>query len=157
MKSLLKSIFTLLLVALSMSAFAQKGKDMAMIRTLYAKGFSATPESNATLQKYLADSFISASSNPGKGKQELIQMMQYIYQLVPNMKWEIRQIVRKKGHYAVRCEVTGNPVGNFMGVPTDGKKSFKIMTMHFLKVEKGQVVENFFVEDWASAIEQLKK
>jgi len=150
----LSTLFALLMMV--SFANAQKGNSNAeIIKTLYEKGFSATPESNATLQKYLADKFTSSSSSPGKGKQELIGMMQYVYQLVPNMKWEVKQIVKQGNQFVVRCEVTGNPKGDFMGVKTDGSKSFNIMCVHILTLEKGMVTNNFYVEDWASAIQQL--
>ena len=55
----------------------------------------------------------------------------------------------------VRSLASGTPNGNFMGTPTDGSKSFKIMTIDIHTVENGQVVEVYHVEDWLTAIGQL--
>ncbi|MBK9780969.1 MAG: ester cyclase [Anaerolineales bacterium] len=49
----------------------------------------------------------------------------------------------------------GTPNGNFMGVQTDGTKSFKTMTIDIHTVENGQVVEVHHLEDWATTIKQL--
>ena len=128
---------------------------METIKMLYTQGFSATAKSQDVFQEILSDHYQSYSSTLGKSKNELMGMMQYFQQLVPNMKWEIKQIINEGNQYVVRCEVTGNPNGDFMGTTTDGSKSFKIMTIHTFKMENGQVIEMYYVEDWGTAMQQL--
>ena len=149
------TVFALLMMV--SFANAQKSKNKYNIKLLYAQGFSTTPKSQEVFQNILADKYQSHTSTPGKTKQELMGMMMYVQKSVPNLKWEIKQVIKEGNHYFVRCEVTGNPVGDFNGVPTDGSKAFKIMTMHSLTMEKGQVTEMFFVEDWGTAMQQLSK
>ncbi len=151
--------FSTLFALLMMVSFAnaQKSKNMDNIKLLYAQGFSATPKSQEVFQNILADKYQSHTSTPGKTKQELMGMMMYVQKSVPNLKWEIKQVIKEGNQYFVRCEVTGNPVGDFNGVPTDGSKAFKIMTMHSFIMGKGQVTEMFFVEDWGTAMQQLSK
>ena len=43
-----------------------------------------------------------------------------------------------------------------MGVPTDGTKSFKILTIDMHTVKDGKILETHHVEDWATAMRQLK-
>ena len=147
------TVFALLMIV--SFANAQKSKNMDNIKTLYGQGFSTTPKSQEVFQKILADNYHSHTSTPGKTKRELMGMMMYVQKSVPNLKWEIKQVIKEGNQYFVRCEVTGNPVGDFNGVPTDGIKAFKIMTMHSFTMEKGQVTEMFFVEDWGTAMQQL--
>lgn len=150
-----KIIIAFVFLSISTFAFAQKNKSMDKIKLLYEQGFSTTAKSQEVFQKIWADNYHSYTSTPGKTKQELMGMMMYVQKSVPNLKWEIKQIIKEGNQYFVRCEVTGNPVGDFNGVPTDGSKSFKIMTMHSFKMENGQVSEMNYVEDWGSAMQQL--
>jgi len=45
---------------------------------------------------------------------------------------------------------------DFMGMPTDGTKSFKIMTIDVHTVQEGKIIKTNHVEDWATALKQLK-
>lgn len=49
------------------------------------------------------------------------------------------------------------PNGDFMGLPTDGSKSFRIMTLDIHTVENGQVIQVYHLEDWSTAMKQLKQ
>lgn len=56
----------------------------------------------------------------------------------------------------VRSMASGTPNGNFMGLPTDGSKSFRIMTIDIHTVENGQIAKVYHLEDWATSMQQLK-
>jgi len=56
----------------------------------------------------------------------------------------------------VRSIASGNPVGAFMGLTLDGSKAFRIDTIDIPTVENGRITEVFHLEDWATAISQLK-
>ena len=56
----------------------------------------------------------------------------------------------------VRSVATGSPKGNFMGIELDGSKSFKIDTTDIHEIENGQIVRVHHLEDWATAMKQLK-
>ncbi|MGH8498585.1 MAG: hypothetical protein ACRERV_07250 [Methylococcales bacterium] len=43
-----------------------------------------------------------------------------------------------------------------MGLPTDGTKSFKIMTIDVHTIENGQLQTVHYLEDWGTAMNQLK-
>lgn len=148
------TVFVLLMMV-SFTNAQKKNNIMENIKLLYEQGFSATPKSQEVFQKILAGNYHSHTSTPGKTKQELMGMMMYVQKSVPNLKWEIKQVIKEGNQYFVRCEVTGNPVGDFNGVPTDGSKAFKIMTMHSFTMEKGEVTDMNYVEDWGTAMQQL--
>lgn len=43
-----------------------------------------------------------------------------------------------------------------MGTPTDGTKSFKIMTIDIHQIENGKLTTVHHLEDWGTAMKQLK-
>ncbi len=55
----------------------------------------------------------------------------------------------------VRSRVTGVPAGEFMGAPHAGG-SFTIMTIDIHTIEGGELVKAHHVEDWMSAVAQLR-
>ena len=56
----------------------------------------------------------------------------------------------------VRSVATGTPKGNFFGVEADGTRSFRIDTIDIHEVADGVVVRVHHVEDWASAVKQVR-
>ena len=104
----------------------------------------------------LADNFQSKDSTEVKGKEQLIGQIGFFWKLVPDLKWEIQEMVAEGNQVVVRSLASGTPNRNFMGVQTDGTKSFKTMTIDIHTVENGQVVEVHHLEDWSTAIKQLQ-
>lgn len=108
------------------------------------------------MDKLLADGFLSKGSVDAKSKAQLIGQIQYFWKLVPDLKWEIQEMIAEGNQVVVRSLASGTPKGNFMGVEADGSKSFKTMTIDIHTVENGQVVAVHHLEDWATAIKQLQ-
>ena len=73
---------------------------------------------------------------------------------VPDLKWEIKEILVSGNEVTVRGEATGTPAGEFMGVPYTGK-SFKLMSIDVHTVEGGKMVRTYHIEDWMGAVRQL--
>jgi hypothetical protein len=73
---------------------------------------------------------------------------------VPDLKWEIKEIVVSGNQVTVRGEATGTPAGEFMGAPHSGK-SFKLMSIDILTLEGGKMIRSYHVEDWIGAVRQL--
>jgi predicted ester cyclase len=78
------------------------------------------------------------------------------WKLMPDMKWEIKDMVQEGNQVVVRCEFSASPNGNFMGMELDGTKSFKIMSMDMHTIENGQIKTVYHIEEWTTAIAQLK-
>ena len=104
----------------------------------------------------LADNFQSKGAADVKTKEQLIGQIQFFWKLVPDLKWEIQDMIAEGNHVVVRSLASGTPNGNFMGVQADGTKSFKTMTIDIHTVENGQIVQVHHLEDWATAIKQLQ-
>ena len=73
---------------------------------------------------------------------------------VPDLKWEIKEVLVSGDRAIVRGEATGTPAGSFMGVPPGGK-SFRIMSIDVHTIKDGKLVRAYHVEDWMGAVRQL--
>lgn len=73
---------------------------------------------------------------------------------VPDLKWEIKEILVSGDQVTVRGEATGTPAGEFMGAPHSGK-SFKLMSIDVHTLEGGKMVRSYHIEDWLGAVRQL--
>jgi len=73
---------------------------------------------------------------------------------VPDLKWEIKEVLVSGDHVTVRGEATGTPAGPFMGVPPAGK-SFRIMSIDVHTIRDGKMTRSYHVEDWIGATRQL--
>jgi predicted ester cyclase len=73
---------------------------------------------------------------------------------VPDLKWEIKEVLVSGNQVTVRGEATGTPAGEFMGAPHSGK-SFKLMSIDVHTLEGGKMVRSYHIEDWLGAVRQL--
>jgi predicted ester cyclase len=73
---------------------------------------------------------------------------------VPDLKWEIKEILVSGNQVTVRGEATGTPAGEFMGTPHTGK-SFKLMSIDVHTLEGGKMIRSHHIEDWLGAVRQL--
>ena len=108
------------------------------------------------LTDILVDNFVSKGSVENKSKEQLIGQLGFFWKLIPDLKWEPQEILNEGNKFTVRSLVTGTPTGDFMGLPTDGTKSFSIMTIDIHTVNDGKVEEVYHLEDWGTAMKQLK-
>ena len=108
-----------------------------------------------TMNRLLADDFQSINSSETKSKAQLIGQIQFFWKLVPDLKWEIQEMLQDGNKVVVRSIATGSPKGDFMGMSLDGSKSFKMMTIDIHTVENNQVKKVYHLEEWTAAMKQL--
>ncbi len=128
-----------------------------IVTPFYTQCLTVNAETNVAekMGQILADNFQSKGAADVKSKEQLIGQIQFFWKLVPDLKWEIQEMIQEGNQVVVRSVASGTPNGNFMGVETNGTKSFKTMTIDIHTVQNGQVVEVHHLEDWATAIKQL--
>jgi len=73
---------------------------------------------------------------------------------IPDLKWEIKEVLVAGNRVIVRGEATGTPAGEMMGAPTNGK-SFKLMSLDVHTIEGGKIARTYHVEDWQGAFRQV--
>jgi SnoaL-like polyketide cyclase len=73
---------------------------------------------------------------------------------VPDLKWQIKDVLVSGNQVTVRGEATGTPSGEFFGAPHTGK-SFKVMSIDVHTLQDGKMVRSWHIEDWIGAVRQL--
>ena len=128
-----------------------------VVDPFYTKCLTVNSNTNVaeTMGKLLADGFQSKGSADVKTKEQLIGQVQFFWKLIPDLKWEIQEMLQDGNRVIVRSMASGTPNGDFMGVKATGARSFKIMTIDVHTVQNGQVTEVYHLEDWPTAIKQL--
>lgn len=110
--------------------------------------------------KALAEQILSpqwksyASETEYKGRDAFVSQVAGFGKLIPDLAWDIKEVMVDGNRIIVRSEASGTPTGPFFGVPVSGK-SFRIMTIDIHTIENGKAVTAHHVEDWAGAIRQL--
>lgn len=129
-----------------------------IVTPFYTQCLSVNANTNVAerMGQILPDSFQSKGAVDVKSKEQLIGQIQFFWKLIPDLKWEIQEMIQEGNQVVVRSLASGTPNGNFMGVQTDGTKSFKTMTIDIHTVENGQLAGVHHLEDWGTAIKQLQ-
>ncbi len=132
-------------------------KNTAALSAFYEKALTMSSETTPAeaLAPVLAPDFVSRGSVTTETKDELIGRFGFFGQVIPDLKMEIQEVLNDGDRYVVRSKATGTPLGDFMGVDTDGTKSFEIMAIDIHRVVDGQIHEVHHLEDWPTAIAQL--
>jgi predicted ester cyclase len=133
-------------------------KNREVLTSFYKKCLTVNTDTNTNevLGQILSDNFISSGSVESKTKDQLIGQISFFWKLIPDLKWEPQEIINEGNKYVVRSIASGTPTGDFMGYPTDGTKSFKIMTIDIHTIENEKLTTVQHLEDWGTAMKQLK-
>jgi ketosteroid isomerase-like protein len=94
---------------------------------------------------------------PGEcwGRDTSIKVVSNFANTIPDMKFDIKEVLVAGDRVIVRGEVTGTPAGDLFGVPHGGK-SFRIMSIDIQTIRNGRIAKTFHMENWLSAIGQLR-
>jgi predicted ester cyclase len=115
----------------------------------------ATKDLRALAERALSPEWKSYSSETDfKGRDGFVSQVGGFGKLIPDLKWDIKDVLVDGNRIIVRSEASGTPVGPFFGVPPTGK-SFRIMTIDIHTIKDGKAITAHHVEDWAGALRQL--
>lgn len=157
----MRALSTLFIVILAMTTACnteqKDGKGTELVNAFYEQALTVNEEATPkeVLNEILADGYVSEGSEESKTKDQLVGQLEFFWELIPNLKWEIQEVIQDKNRFIVRSMASGNSKGDFMGQSTDGSKPFKIMTIDIHTVENGKIKQTYHVEDWATAMKQL--
>lgn len=129
-----------------------------VVRPFYTECLTVNPSSDpaAIMGQLMDDDFQSINTAETKGKQQLTNQVQFFWKLIPDLKWDVQEMLQEGDKVVVRSIATGSPKGDFMGMKLDGSKSFKIMTIDIHTVANNRIKQVHHVEDWATGMKQLK-
>jgi steroid delta-isomerase-like uncharacterized protein len=112
----------------------------------------------AIQEQILTDDYESCAGYlPGEcwGRETSIKVVSNFANSIPDMKFDIKEVLVAGDRVIVRGEVTGTPSGELFGVPHSGK-SFRIMAVDIQTIRDGKIARTFHMENWLSAIGQLR-
>ena len=89
------------------------------------------------------------------GRETSIKVVGGFAKSIPDMKFDIKEILVAGDRVVVRGEVTGTPAGDLFGVPHTGK-SFRIMAIDIQTIRDGKIARTYHLENWLSALRQLR-
>lgn len=94
---------------------------------------------------------------PGEcwGRDTSIKVVSNFANSIPDLKFDIKEVLLAGDRVVVRGEVTGTPAGELFGAPRTGK-SFRIMAIDIQTVRDGKVAKTYHMENWLSALGQLR-
>ena len=94
---------------------------------------------------------------PGEcwGRDISIKVIGNFANSIPDMKFELKEVLVAGDRVIVRGEITGTPAGELFGVPHTGK-SFKMMAIDIQTIKNGKIAKTFHMENWLSALGQLR-
>ena len=141
---------------LSAAAETSEQAALAVVAPFY-DGLNAAPGKDVAgvLRQATAPEWMSCGTNDVCGtREQVIAAIAGRHKAIPDLKWEIKEVLVSGNRFTVRGEATGTPAGEFMCVPHGGK-SFKLMSIDVHTVEGGKIVRSYHIEDWLGAVRQL--
>ena len=89
------------------------------------------------------------------GRETSIKVVSGFAKSIPDMKFDIKEVLVSGDRVIVRGEVTGTPAGELFGAPHTGK-SFRIMAIDIQTIRDGKIARTYHLENWLSALGQLR-
>ena len=140
-------------------ARAETGADAAARAAVapFYKALNAefTQQSADLVRQATAPEWVSCRGNDAcNTRDEVIAGIGARLKSVPDLKWQIRDVLVSGNQVTVRGEATGTPSGEFFGALHTGK-SFKVMSIDVHTLQDGKMVRSWHIEDWIGAVRQL--
>jgi ketosteroid isomerase-like protein len=145
------------------SAVSAQGLSEGQARTIIAPWYSlfnvaSRGDVKAIQEQVLAADYESCSGYlPSEcwSRDTSIKVVGNFANSIPDMKFEIKEMLVAGDRVIVRGEVSGTPAGDLFGVPHTGK-SFKTMAIDIQTIKDGKIAKTFHIENWLSALGQLR-
>jgi len=161
-KHLLLLALGALLLANASTASAQnltEGQARAIIAPWYGLFNVATRGDVKSIQEQVLTSDYESCAGylPGEcwGRDTSIKVVGNFAKSIPDMKFDIKEVLVAGDRVIVRGEVTGTPAGELFGVPNTGK-SFRMMAIDIQTIRDGKIAKTYHMENWLSALGQLR-
>jgi ketosteroid isomerase-like protein len=162
MTTLVQFVLAAVLMTGASAASAQSLTE-AQARTIIAAWYSlfnvASRGDVKTIQEQVLTADYESCSGylPGEcwGRETSIKVVGNFANSIPDMKFDIKEVLVAGDRVIVRGDVTGTPTGDLFGVPHTGK-SFRMMAIDIHTVKDGKIAKTFHMENWLSALGQLR-
>ena len=164
MKKLLQLLLTVAAMASTFAASAQsltEAQARAAIAPWYAmfnqpfQGDVAAQHDKVVVQDYQSCWGPESVSGGCWGREQSIKTITNFAKTIPDMKFDIKEVLVSGNRVIVRGEVTGTPSGEFFGVPHGGK-SFRISAIDIQTIQDGKIAQTWHMENWLLGLGQLR-
>jgi ketosteroid isomerase-like protein len=162
MKRLAELVVVATVVSIAVTASAQtltEAQARAVIAPWYVLFNQPVQGDMKTLQEQILTADYESCSGylPGEcwGRDASIKVVGGFAKSIPDMKFEIKEVLVAGDRVVVRGEVTGTPAGDLFGVPHSGK-GFRIMAIDIQTIRDGKIARTYHLENWLSALGQLR-
>jgi ketosteroid isomerase-like protein len=140
------------------TAEATEERARAIIASWYSLFNVATRgDVKATHEQILTADYESCSGylpNECWGRETSIKVVSNFANTIPDLKFDIKEVLVARDRVIVRGEVTGTPAGELFGAPHTGK-SIRTMAIDIQTIRDGKIAKTFHMENWLSALGQL--
>ena len=157
-RALALSLSGLTLVSASANAAypLTEGQARTIIAPFYrALNASTGDEVQALVVQATAADWVSCSGNDTcRPRDQVVGGIASLHHAIPDLKWEIKEVLVAGDRAIVRGEASGTPSGEFMGASHAGK-AFKVMSIDVHTIAGGKMIRSYHVEDWIGATRQL--
>lgn len=121
----------------------------------FYRALNARSDAVALVNQATSTEWMSCGGNDTcRGRDQVGAAIAGLHKAVPDLTWEIKEVLVSGDRVIVRGEASGTPTGTFMGVPGNGK-SFRIMSIDVHTIKDGKMIRAYHVEDWMGAVRQL--
>ena len=104
------------------------------------------------LDEFIADDVV-LNGDPGS-RDDVAAVLNHEIDAVPDLHWEVEELLFDRDRIAVRATNTGTPVKEWLGVPPSGA-SFEIVEYAIYKVSDGRFVQMTSLHDSSEMLRQL--
>lgn len=156
MKRISAALLAVTLAAPSAHAEMSAGEARAAVAPFYkALNAEFARDSPDLIREAAAPEWVSCRTNEVcNTRDEVIAGVGARHKSVPDLKWQIKDVLVSGNQVTVRGEASGTPAGEFFGAPHTGK-SFKVMSIDVHTLRDGKMVRSYHIEDWMGATRQL--
>ena len=157
MRKIILSVAAALTLAACATAITAKAGQKAIVEPFYAFLSNPTSGSHADAARAsMAANWQSIGDYSGKVKtpDAFFGQIAGFGKLIPDLNWEMVEVIEAGDKVIVRGRATGTPQGPMFGLDGQGR-SFTIMSIDIHTLKDGKIVDTHHVEDWAGALRQL--
>jgi predicted ester cyclase len=104
------------------------------------------------MDEFIADEVV-LNGDPGT-RDDVLTVQKQDIDAVPDLHWEVKELLFDRDRIAVRAVNTGTPVKEWLGVPPSGA-SFEIIEYAIYKVSNGRFVQMTALHDSSDLLRQL--
>ena len=117
----------------------------------------ATKDVDALLAAAVHPDYKSYHTNEESlGRDALAGIFKHMGGVIPDLKWEIKDLLIVGDQLIVRGQATGTPIGEFWGAKPTGR-GFDTMAIDIFTVRDGKLASCYHIENWMTALQQIGK